>query len=158
MTERLLGWGRLIADFVPSTSDPGIVGRRGNRLGYPRDDFLEKLQPFPGEVLGKIAQAGGVAARPREGGHNSGADGIGVDRKYDRDRPGRLLQNQDRGRSARYNDIHLEGDKLGGQRREAIGSAFRRSELKGDVLAFHITDVVQPSPERLNETGSLRAE
>jgi hypothetical protein len=105
-----------------------------------------------------VAQPGGVAARPREGGHNSGADGIGVDRKYDRDRLGRLLQNQDCGRSPRHNDVYLEGDELGSQCGEAIGSAFRRSELKDDVLAFHITDVMQPLPEGLNETGSLRAE
>src|SRR5262249_34023416 len=118
----------------------------------------EKLQPFPGEVLGKVAQPGGVATRHREGRHNSGADGIGVDRKYDRDRRGRLLQNQDCGRSPRHNDGGLEGDELGGQRREAIWSAFRRSELKDNVLAFNITDVMQPFPEGLNETGSLRAE
>ena len=81
-----------------------------------------------------------------------------MDRKYDRDRLGRLLQNQDCGRSPRHNDVYLEGDELGGQRREAIGSPFRRSELKDDVLAFHKTDVMQPLPESLNETGSLRAE
>lgn len=40
---------------------------RGGYSGHPRNDFLEKLQPFPSEVLGKVAQPGGVRGTISDG-------------------------------------------------------------------------------------------
>ena len=81
-----------------------------------------------------------------------------MDRKNDGDRRGRLLRRQDRERSPGHDDIHVTRDELGGQSREAIDFAIRRSKLDGDVLAFNITVFAQPLPECINETQSLRTE
>ncbi len=87
----------------------------------------------------------------------SRANRISVDRKYDRDRPGRLFGGQDCQRGPGDNDVNLEGDEFGGQRGKAVGTSLRGSELEGDVLALHKAEFAQPLPEGSDKTGGLGA-
>jgi len=66
----------------------------------------------------------------------------------DRNRPRGLLGSLSRGRGSRHEDVDLEPDELGGERREAIGPALSPALLEGNVLTYDVTQSAQPLPKR----------
>jgi hypothetical protein len=85
--------------------------------------------------------------------------GIRRDRKYDRNRAGRLLSSYGGDRLRRENDVSLPPHKLGRYDRELIGLALQIVPLNQDIFALHISEVAQSLNERdVSIGGGNRAE
>jgi hypothetical protein len=100
-----------------------------------------------GSPHGKIGllkgQTGYVAARPRQGRDQAGADRIGSPRKHDWDGRGRLLYRGD-SEPRRDNDIDLEPDQLGCNLGEALAAALRPANFDCDSATLDPVEFAQP--------------
>jgi hypothetical protein len=67
----------------------------------------------------------------------------------DRDRAGRQLGCLRSGRGPGNDDVHLQANELGGERRQPFRPPLREPVLDRDGLTFHIAQFAQPLPEGL---------
>ena len=95
---------------------------------------------------------GGVAARPREAGHEAAADGVGNVQKNDRD-GARLLPQSPRGGCAmRKDQVGLQCDELLRQSLSCLGVAGRRpANVDLDVAALRPLEPRERLPKRCDE-------
>ena len=90
------------------------------------------------EVGRDRTQAREIAIGPRQARHETGAHRI-ADRDHDERHSARcLLHGKRRGRPGCDDHIHLGGDELGDQRREAFVLSVRPAVFDGDIAAFLI--------------------
>jgi hypothetical protein len=119
--------------------------------GDAGQELLDELQPFPSEIRSKSAQPGDISSRPRETGDEPRSNGISRRCHHDGDRLGCALGSKGPGRTRGHDDIHLETDELRREVWERLGLAVRITVLDHDVLTFHVAEVAQPLPERLDD-------
>ena len=101
-----------------------------------------------------MGHARDVPAGPGKTGDKPAEHGVSHGSKDDRDRAGRLLGRQRRRRTPRHNDVDLESDQFGDERREALIAALRGAVFQGETLALHIAQLAQPVAEDLREQRS----
>jgi hypothetical protein len=123
--------------------------------GYPGDlrgDLFEQLQLLSHHLRGDAGQPGDVAAGAGKAGDEALGNRVACYGEDDWDRVGRLLGCARVGRRRGDDDVHLQADELGGERRQPFRSALCKPVLDCDVLAFHIAQLAQPLPEGLELT------
>ena len=122
--------------------------------GHPGDlggDLFEQLQLLPHDLPANAGQPSDVAAGPRQACDETHDHRVGSDGEDDRDRAGRLLGCRRSGRAPGNDDVHLQANEFGGERRQPLRPALCEPVLDRDVLAFHIAQLAQSLPEGLEE-------
>src|SRR5215471_10303563 len=119
------------------------------KAGGPRDGFFEQLQVLAAQLQTLVRPSGNVAPGTCQATNDSAPYWIGGKAYDDWYRHGGLLRSKG-GRSARGgNEVHLQTDEFGGERREAIRFPLGEPNFKGDVLALNPAEVAEPTSERL---------
>src|SRR5258705_13092401 len=88
--ERFVGRFEFVQECRVKRRSVGIDHER--YMSDPGGNFLNHLQPFPDQWEVDEGEAGDVAARPRQAGHETLSDRIVDEVEYDRDGAGRLFQ------------------------------------------------------------------
>ena len=90
------------------------------------------------------ARPGAVSSRALKPSASAGTvpDRIGTKGHHNRNRPRRLVGRNDRWRSRRDNNIHLQLNQLSGQGRQPFELAFPPANLELKVFPFHIAQFV----------------
>src|ERR1700731_4134355 len=83
-------------------------------MSDPGGNFLNHLQPFPDQWEVDEGEAGDVAARPRQAGHETLSDRIVDNVEHDRDGAGRLFQCGNDRRPASDDDVRYGTHQLRG--------------------------------------------
>src|SRR5262249_46155105 len=92
-------------------------------------------------------EAGGVAARPRQGRDHSRTDRVSHRREHDRDDRCRLLCRNSRRGCRRDDDIYLQPDEFGRSLGEALVPSVRPPILDGDGAALNPAKIAQSTHE-----------
>jgi hypothetical protein len=103
--------------------------------------LLKDFKALACEFWAEEGRSGDIAAGSRKAGNESTPNGIGSGRKDDRDRRGRTLGGQRRGRARGYNHINLEGNQFGRKSREPLEFSPRISVFNHDIPTLDITVV-----------------
>jgi hypothetical protein len=103
-----------------------------------RDQLLEKLQPFPGQIIAQRKHSRDIPARPCQTCDDSEPYGITARRRDDRDRPRRLFGRECRFATGGHQDVDLRIDQLGGQTSKAAHLRVSPPRLKEYVLSLHV--------------------
>jgi hypothetical protein len=119
---------------------------------HGRHRLLEHLQPLSGEGVLEDRKAGGIAARAREACDETVSDGIGHERKYDRDCLGlRVHRRQQRG-AGRHDHVWLESHEFDGGSFDGFGRIGRPAHIDLQIAAV---DPAQPA-QRVAERRSAQ--
>src|SRR5262249_10015348 len=129
--------------------DRGRVDQHGNPSRL-RDELMQNFKSFNVKLRGENAYPGGIAAGPRQAGHQATADHI-VGHSDDRDCLRRVLHSSD-GRVAKGDDeVNVVRNELASQRRRALATAFSPSKQEADIASLFPADRLHVAPERLGE-------
>src|SRR5262245_57296516 len=111
---------------------------------------MQNFKSFNVKLRGENADPGGIAAGPRQAGHQAAADHV-VGHSDDRDYLRRALHGSD-GRVAKGDDeINVLRDKLASQHWRALAKAFSPSKQEADIASLFPTDRLHVAPERFGE-------
>jgi hypothetical protein len=121
--------------------------------GDPRKGLSEQLQSLDGQLGVVEAQAGDIPAWTGQARYQPGPHGIGNTRYHDRNRCGRLLGSYGRWRVQGQNEVDPEPHEFIGQRGKLVVLALGIPQFERDVLPFELSEVLEPGPEGLKETG-----
>ena len=121
-------------------------------MGHVRGGFLEQFDPLSSEAYRTDPEgdAGDVASRTREAGHDARPDRIDQAGEHDRDRSGCLLRGERTDRGANHEDVDLQPNHLGDESGKAFGPPFRESRFDDDILPLDVPEVSEPLPECLD--------
>src|SRR6185436_7836802 len=114
-----------------------------------RNDHAQQLESLSGKIGRLTRQAGGIAARPRQTGDETGADWVPHRRGDDWDHRRRLLCCNGGGGSPRDNDVDLEPDELGSDLGSALRASLSPAIFDRDSATFSPAECAQP----LQKTG-----
>ncbi len=118
-------------------------------------DLFEQFQLLPHQLRGNTGQPGDVAAGPGKAGDEALGNQVAGDGDDDGDRAGRLLGCLRSGRAPGNDDVYLQANELGGERRQPLGPALCEPVLDRDILTVHIAQLAQPLPEGLGEMRAI---
>ena len=166
--EHAEGAGDVVARsrFHPKDSDAGPLRRRldlphvrrmpgcvpSYQHAYPLDagnSLRKELQRLGAQPLPEIRQAGYVAPWMSQTAYQPRPDRIDHDDHNDGNRLRRPRQRHDRRIADSRDDVQLETDQLGRQRRKALVARFRGPGLDDEVLAFDVAEVTEALPKHL---------
>jgi hypothetical protein len=105
-----------------------------------RDQFVEQLNAFAGDLNAEIRHAGEIAARTSDAFHEPECHRL-VDEAADyRDRRGQRFDGSSSGRRRRKDQIRSEGDDLSSERRQLVELAVGVAALDDQVLPLDISE------------------
>jgi hypothetical protein len=113
----------------------------------------EELQPLGAQPLRKTREPRHVAARASQAPHQSHPDRIARADHDDGNRLRRPRQRRDRRIAEGRNDVQLEADELGRQRRKPFEARVRQARLDDEVLALDVPEVAEALPKRFQVPG-----
>src|SRR5262249_58517470 len=104
-----------------------------------RDELMQNFKSFNVKLRGENAYPCGVAAGPRQAGHQAAADHV-VGHSDDRDCLRRALHGSD-GRVAKSDDeVNVLRNELASQHRRALVMAFSPSKQEADIASLFPTN------------------
>ena len=111
-------------------------------------NLLDHLQPFPDQWEVDEAEAGNVAARPRQAGDETLSDRIVDEAEYDRDGAARLFQCCDDWRPASDDDVRCRMHQLRRVRSDSAQVSAGISMLNSDIAVLGPPERLEPLPKR----------
>jgi hypothetical protein len=115
--------------------------------GYGRQRFLEELRLLGDQILELRGQSREVAPGAREARDQTRGDWIDQDDEDHGDRARRLLHDADRMRPGRDDDVDLELNELGGERRDSLSVPVRPPIFDRHGLALGPAQLAEPLSE-----------
>ena len=113
-----------------------------------RDSLRQQLQQFPDELGALSRQPRDVPTRPGEARDKPELHRISCIYEDDRNRGGRMLCGEGSGRPPScHENVNVEANKLGRERRQAISLPFRRSVFDDDAPTLDVAEVAEPFPK-----------
>src|SRR5262245_57616705 len=111
---------------------------------------MQNFKSFNVKLRGENAYPSGIAAGPRQAGHEGAADHV-VGHGDDWDRLRRALRGSDGGVAEGDNEIDVLRDKFASQRRRALAEPLGPNEQEADVASLFPADRLHVASERLGE-------
>src|SRR5262245_10673168 len=111
---------------------------------------MQNFKSFNVKLRGENAYPSGIAAGPRQAGHEGAANHV-VGHGDDWDRLRRALRGSDGGVAEGDNEIDVLRDKFASQRRRTLAEPFGPNEQEADVASLFPADRLHVAPERLGE-------
>jgi hypothetical protein len=112
--------------------------------------LMQQPQPLCTELLGEVAHAGQIAARPIETGDQTKFDRVAAHAEHDRNRRCRGFGSQRRANAAagQSDDIDSAADEIGDQCRQALVAGVAEAVFDRDVVALDVAGLRQTLAER----------
>ena len=125
------------ATWLPKDSDPSHAWK----------GLLQQLKTLADQVQADPGQPCDIAAWSRKAAHEPVRYRIGSASEDNGDGPRCLLGGQGAQRGRSHDDIHLEGDKLRGERRESLELPLGIPDFDYDVAALDVSKIAQSLAE-----------